>query len=182
MRSGRGVDHSIGRSVLLGAAIVAAAFALGVLGIGRSLWLDEAWVANSIRAASLQEMFFYPDWLQTSPPLFLLLSRGVVQIFGLSDAAFRIVPLALALIGVAVTFAVAIRVLSLPWVGLAASIIAFHPAAIEFSHSSKQYSGELAATALVLFCGVRYFEGASSARPLLAAAVIGQCLAYPIAF
>ncbi len=45
-----------------------------VQNIGRSLWLDEAWVANSIHAPSLREMFYYPDWLQTNPPSFLLLS------------------------------------------------------------------------------------------------------------
>src|SRR5262245_1585196 len=33
--------------------------------LDRSLWLDEAWVANSIRAPSLQQAIYYDDWLQT---------------------------------------------------------------------------------------------------------------------
>jgi hypothetical protein len=128
-------------------------------------------------------MFFYSEWLQTSPPLFLLLSRAALLVLGLSDTAFRVVPLALALIGVAAMFRVSARVLSLPWAVLAAAIVAFHPAAIEYSRSAKQYSGELAATALVLLFAVRYVQEPSpkALRWLAAIVLIAQCLAYPIA-
>jgi hypothetical protein len=64
-------------------ALLAFILVLGLYGIGRSLWLDEAWVANSINAPALGGMFHYPNWLQTSPPLFLLLARGAVGMFGL---------------------------------------------------------------------------------------------------
>lgn len=36
------------------------------------MWLDEAWVASSVRTGTWEGLFFYPGWLQTSPPLFLL--------------------------------------------------------------------------------------------------------------
>jgi hypothetical protein len=158
--------------------------ALGWAGMGRSLWLDEAWVANSILAPTLREMFIYPDWLQTSPPLFLLLSRGAVRIAGLSNTVFRIVPLGLALVASGAMFGLSRRVLSLPWAVLATSLVVFHPAFIEYSHSGKQYSGEVAATVMVLLVTVRYLQ-----RPtrwgyflLVAVVVLGLTLAYPVVF
>ncbi|MGP0073662.1 MAG: hypothetical protein ACLPWF_17235, partial [Bryobacteraceae bacterium] len=53
------------------AILIFAALAAGLHGIGRSLWLDEAWVANSVKAPTLSGMFVYPGWLQSNPPLFL---------------------------------------------------------------------------------------------------------------
>jgi hypothetical protein len=36
-----------------------------ILAANRSLWLDEAWVANSVIGDSLADMFYYPTFLQT---------------------------------------------------------------------------------------------------------------------
>ncbi len=166
------------------AAVLASTFALGLFGIGRSLWLDEAWVANSIHAATLRDMFYYPDWLQTSPPMFLLFSRVAVGLWGLSNVAFRIVPLGFALVASGAMFTLSRRVLSLPWAVLASVLVIFHPAFIEYSHSAKQYSGEVAATVLVLLSAVRYLERPAHREYLfLMAALVGGLLtAYPIAF
>jgi hypothetical protein len=49
--------------------------------LDRSLWLDEAWLANSILAASLPQAIYYDDWLQTTPPLFVALARLVTAVF-----------------------------------------------------------------------------------------------------
>jgi len=60
----------MGRSLIL--LILCGLLAAGVITrvqfLDRSLWLDEAWVANSIRAANLQQAIYYDDWLQTTPP------------------------------------------------------------------------------------------------------------------
>ena len=166
------------------AALLASTLALGMFGIGRSLWLDEAWVANSIHAPTLREMFVYPEWLQTSPPLFLLFSRGVVSLMGLSNTAFRVVPLGLALIASGGMFSLSRRVLSLPWAVLASALVVFHPAFIEYSHSAKQYSGEVACTTLVLLAVVRYLENPSRREYLflIAALVVALFAAYPVVF
>src|SRR5262245_35858381 len=114
---------------------------MGAYGIDRSLWLDEAWVANSIREPTLARMFHYPDWLQTSPPAFLLLARGVVAAFGLSNLTLRMIPLAMGAIAVGLLAATVTR-LSTPALGLLAGTwLAIHPVAVEYSRSFKQYSG-----------------------------------------
>src|SRR5580658_7233610 len=88
-----GVKHV---PLLIAGALLLAVLGLGIFGMSRSLWLDEAWVANSVQAPSLSGMFYYPGWLQVNPPLFLLLVRGVVRLAGASNAAFRLIPLLLA--------------------------------------------------------------------------------------
>jgi hypothetical protein len=141
-------------------------------------------VANSILAPTIREMFVYPEWLQTSPPLFLLFSRGVVGLVGLSNIGFRVVPLAFALIACCAMFSLSRRVLSLPSAVLASALMAFNPAVIEYSHSTKQYSGEVAATVLVLLALVRYLESPTRREYLLLTTtlVAGLFAAYPVSF
>jgi hypothetical protein len=152
--------------------------------MGRSLWLDEAWVANSIQAPSLSAMFFHTDWLQVNPPLFLLLVRGAVRAVGLSNTSLRLVPLALALLAAVSMLLLSRRVLSPAFAVLACALLALHPTAIEFSHSLKQYSGELAATTVVLLATILYLQQPDRRRflVLLAAAALTLPLAYPTVF
>jgi hypothetical protein len=138
------------------AAILATVLGLGLFGMGRSLWLDEAWVANSIRQPTLHGMFFYPNWLQTSPPLFLLLVRLAVRLASPSNVAFRAVPLLLALAAAGWMLAVATRVIGPRLAALATAFVMFNPTAIEYSQTLKQYSGELAASAALLLAASGY--------------------------
>jgi hypothetical protein len=141
-----------------GVLLVLSALALGIYGMDRSLWTDEAWVANSVLSSSLSGMFYYPSWLQTTPPLFLLLTRGAVDIFGPSGVAFRIVPLALELAAVACMAAASSRLMSFPFAFVATALMAFHPTAIEYSRTCKQYSGEMAASTAILLCTALYLR------------------------
>src|ERR1044071_1233527 len=75
---------AVGRAVLvliLGGILVFGAI-MRLSYLDRSLWLDEAWVANSIQAPTLTEAFYYGDWLQTTPPLFVVVSRVITTLFG----------------------------------------------------------------------------------------------------
>ena len=171
--------YSVSAGILLLAVL-----ALGIYGMGRSLWLDEAWVANSIQEPSLAAMFDYPGWLQTSPPLFLLLARASVRVLGASNVAFRVVPLLLALAAAAGMLAVSRRLLRPSLALLATAVVAFDPTAIEYSRTLKPYSGELAATALLLLAAVRYLQQPDRPRYLwlLAAVAVAMPLAYSAVF
>jgi hypothetical protein len=164
--------------------LLIATLALGLFGIARTLWLDEAWVANSVRAATLRDMFYYSGWLQTSPPLFLLMERSAVWLLGLSNAAFRVVPLAMELAAVVLFFVAACRAISLPLAALAAALLVSHPVVIEYSHSAKQYSGEVAACAALLAAATAYFKNPSrrSFGWLFVAAAVAPALAYSSVF
>lgn len=159
--------------------ILAAVVALGVQGLHRSLWLDEAWVANSIRVFPLGEMFWGGEWLQTSPPLFLLSARAVVGVFGLSTEVLRAVPLGFALLA-AVAMLAAARKVAPGWAAVAGAALLFPDVAVEYFGSFKQYGAEAAAVACVLWATVEYRRVGFGAYCALVAALL--TLAYPLAF
>ncbi len=166
------------------AGILAAVFALGLFGIGRSLWLDEAWVANSILQPTLRGMFFYPHWLQTSPPLFLLLVRAVLPWTTPSNVALRAIPLLMALAGAGLMLTLARRVVGPQLAVLATAFVVFNLTAIEYSHTLKQYSGELAASAALLVAASCYLvrPGRKHFAWLCGTAAITLPLSYANAF
>jgi hypothetical protein len=167
-----------------GVLLLLSALALGIYGIDRSLWTDEAWVANSVMSSSLAGMFYYPSWLQTTPPLFLLFTRGVIDLFGPSNVAFRIVPLLLELLAVGCMAAVSSRLLSFPFALVTSALMVFHPTAIEYSRTCKQYSGEMAASTLILLCAALYLQDPVRRRFwwLVGAFVVALPLAWSSAF
>jgi hypothetical protein len=139
---------------------------LACYGMTRSLWLDEAWVANSVIQRTWSGMFDYPDWLQTSPPLFLAIERLTVWPLGLSNVALRLYPAAMAVAGVAVFLIAARRVLSPALAALACAALAFHPIVIEYSRTLKQYSGEIAASAALLLAAIAYLNDSKRGDPV----------------
>jgi hypothetical protein len=135
--------------------------------MSRSFWADEAWVANSLTAPTLSQMFFPETWLQTSPPLFLLVNRFVGGLLGQDEFAFRIFP---ALMGIA-------AILCFGWflkqnmathfALLGAVFLLFCPDAVELSRQLKPYSSELAATSLILLAFSSYLQERSHRRFLV---------------
>lgn len=140
------------RAVFWPVAIAAGTYGvvLRISGLGRSLWLDEAWVANSISARSLSGMFYYDDWLQSSPPLFLVLVRATVAVFGLGNTVLRAVPSALGIAATLIMLSFLRRVLSRQYALLAWLLLVLSPVTVTYSRMLKQYSTELAATTAIL--------------------------------
>ena len=179
--------HIVGTRTLLwtiAAGVAVSGIALRLVGLGRSAWLDEAWVANSVGALTWSGMFYYDAWLQTSPPLFLLLERATVSVVGLSVVALRLMPLAAGLAAMALMFPLSRRLLAPRFALLAWSLLVLSPVAIEYSKTVKQYSMELAAATLVLWVLVRYAEQPTLRRFgwLTAAVAVSLMAAYPIVF
>ena len=135
-----------------------------ILAANRSLWLDEAWVANSVIGDSLADMFYYPTFLQTSPPFFLLLVRLMVHVFGLSNWSFRIVPAAMQILFAIGMFLLARKTLSGPFAGLAAILGVISPVILEYGAQLKQYTTEAAASAALLLLAIRYLRNPSRRR------------------
>jgi Dolichyl-phosphate-mannose-protein mannosyltransferase len=152
--------------------------------LGRSLWLDEAWVANSVSAHSLAGMFYYDDWLQSSPPLFLVLVRAAVGLFGLSNKVLRAVPSALGMLAIVLMLVFVLRVLSRQYALLAWLLLVLSPVAANYSRMLKQYSAELAATTAILLACALYIEKASARRfwLLVALVAVGLLSGYAVAF
>jgi uncharacterized membrane protein len=149
--------------------------------LDRSLWLDEAWLANSILAASLPQAIYYDDWLQTTPPLFVALARLVTAVFGTSNVAFRALPALSGIVSVLLFSFIALRLLKPSFAMIALLLFVFSPRVILYSQSLKQYSTDVLSTISLLALGCLYIEKRDDPwfYGLLAAFVVLSFLSYP---
>jgi uncharacterized membrane protein len=149
--------------------------------LDRSLWLDEAWVANSIRAPTLHQALYYDDWLQTTPPLFIALSRLITVLIGTSNVAFRALPALSGIVSVLVFSFIALRLLKPSFAMIAILLFVFSPRVILYSQSVKQYSTDVLSTTSLLVLGYLYIEKRDdrSFYLLLAAFALLSFLSYP---
>jgi hypothetical protein len=163
----------------LAGAVLAGLLALGAAararGLDRSLWLDEAWVANSVLEPSIAAMLRYEAWLQTSPPLFLVLVRGAVDLAGESNAAFRAVPALFSLAAIGLFAWLALRWLRPPAALAALALFAFSPRLVAQGASLKPYASDAFAALALLARGDAYLAR-PSARRLAAALASGALL------
>ena len=141
-------------------------------------------MANSALSPTLHDVFFYPRWLQTSPPLFLLLVRATVRVFGTGNAAFRAVPLAMGALSAILMWCAASKILRRPYAILAWTMFVASPAAFEYSLTLKQYSSDVAASTALLLAGWNYLRHPTRGRFLLlcGAVAVGILLSYSLVF
>jgi hypothetical protein len=76
------------------------------------------------------------------------------------------------------------RLVSPAYAVLATAILAFHPTVIEYFRSFKQYGGEVAATAAVLWVTIAYLQKPERKQfcMLLGVTVAAMTLSYPTVF
>ena len=127
----------------------------------RSLWLDEAWLANGIIRFRLATILTHPHPAKP-PPLFVASVRCLVVAFGNSEFVLRLVP-SLFGIGVLVLLYYACKKAFNPDLALYATALAsFSPPLIFYSREFKQYSCEAFFT-LALFLPAWHYSGTGSA-------------------
>lgn len=178
------VDRTRPLIFLLMGSLLVAGIIMRVHLLDRSLWLDEAWVANSIRAASLHEAIYYADWLQTTPPLFIALSRLITALFGTSNLVLRALPALSGIASVILISFLALRLLRFRFAMMAILLFVFSPRVILYSQSLKQYSTDVLSTIGLIALGYFYIEKRSDQRfyLLLSGFVALAFLSYPVAF
>ena len=152
--------------------------------ITRGLWLDEAWVANSILEKSWHDTFYYPPTVQTSPPLFLAILRGMVHVLPLADLTLRAAPFVLGIAAVALFALWSRRFLPVPAAAAATLLVALSPAAIVYSQEVKPYNSDVFAAVLLLLVSWLYMERPTARRyaALLLTLAIALPLSYQAAF
>jgi hypothetical protein len=177
----------IARSRVLFWAIAAGVTAYDVFlltgSLGRSLWQDEAFVANSVIAKTVDGIFYPHDWLQSTPPLLLILARAVVLLFGLSNTTLRVVPVSMGILAIGTMLFFAVRILWRQYALLAWTMVVLSPIEITYARQLKQYSSEFfVSTAILLACSL-YMEKTSARRfwLLVATTAGGLLVGYGIA-
>jgi hypothetical protein len=144
-----------------------AAIVTRVHDLGLPLWLDETWVANSVLEPSVREMLYYRTWLQTSPPLFLLSARTAVQVLGVSNEGFRLVPVVFGLLSLPLMILAARRLLPSFFSFVAIGLFVFSPAIVHYTHEFKQYTSDVFVSLALLNMGLLYLSRPSRRLLLL---------------
>jgi hypothetical protein len=150
-----------------------------------SIWLDEAWVANSVLAPSLTGMFYYGNWVQSTPALPLLLMRGCVALFGASEISLRIVHWIAGALSAVLFLAVVRRLFPLPFSALGVTLFATNYWAIKYGQQVKQYTTDLLASCVFIALIWRVQKSGLDRPSYILFAVFGAVstlLAWPAAF
>jgi hypothetical protein len=126
----------------------------------RSLWLDEAFLAESLTTRGPVELVSEPLAYSQSAPLgWLLAVRSVVAVAGTSEQALRLVPLLCGLAALPLAWLLARRLLPAgaesAAVPVVVALVALSPPLIGYSNELKPYSADVAAVLLVVVLGLR---------------------------
>ena len=154
--------------VLLGAVLRIAQYASG-----RSLWLDETYVAFNVLTKSYRGLLGTLDWGQGAPPGFTLGTKLLVAAFGSSVYVFWLLPLLAGLISLLLFRRLA--QLTLPAVAAngALALFAVNAGLIRYSSELKPYEFDVAATLGVLVVGLLAWRRGFGPRDALTLAVVG---------
>jgi hypothetical protein len=144
----------------------------------RSLWLDEAYLANSILTYSFKQLLTRPlmHW-QAAPPGFLLLQKAAVSVFGTSEYALRIVPLLAGLASIPIFFGVVRRCLNPTAQVLAMALFITLDPLIYYSAEAKQYGLDVTAALAIVLTALRLRERPKDLCSLL---VVAMCAVFGI--
>ncbi len=142
---------------------------------GRSLWLDEAFLALSLIERSPLELLRPLDYAQVVPVGYLLLLKTVAAPLDYSEWGLRLVSLAAGLVTPVLGYALARRCLPPRAVAMAVTLLALSPNLILLAGDAKPYASDvalsLALTLLALETFRRDFAWDAVARLALAGAV-----------
>lgn len=150
----------------------------------RSLWLDEALLANNVVQRSLSPLLAEPLASNQGAPLgFLLVSDLLSHLPLPTDLALRIGPFLAGLATLALAYRLSLDLLETTaaqatFVGLTA----LAPVLTYYSSEFKQYSGDVAVALAILWAGVRYRADRRSAALLAAVGAVGLWFSHPSLF
>jgi hypothetical protein len=186
---GERLPHADRGAAIAVAALTIVALCLRVPALGRSLWLDEAWRANTALAPSWDA--FWTDVLGAGggigapmPPIFAVALRVIGLGVGHSAAGMRLLPLAASVAAVPLAWMVARRAAGTTAALVAAACLTAMPAALLHGQELKQYAVDVAVVLALLAAAGAVAARPSAWRPwavLLLAQSLAPGLAYPAA-
>lgn len=144
----------------------------------RSLWYDESMVALNILGRSFSELTRSLDYDQGAPVGWLWLSKLATLALGGDELALRVVPLAFGIIALIAVYYAARTMLG-AWPGLiAVGLFALLERQLYYATEVKQYTSDIAFTALILWAGAVVARHGLQRRNGLALLAIGIVAVY----
>jgi hypothetical protein len=152
---------------------------------GRSLWLDEIYLANSLVPRSLHDLFFRPleDW-QAAPPAFLLLVHLSTLLFGTGERSLRLVSILFGIASLPLMLAVARRVLGAGGLVVAMASFCFLGPLIYYSDELKPYVCDVVVSLAITLAALNWRDDRRLSRAMIAATVggVGVFFSFPAVF
>lgn len=179
-----GVSLAQSRFVVAAVVCLAAVVRIRMYLADRSLWLDEALLANRMLGRPLGELVAEPlGSNQSAPPGFLLGVGAATSLLGETALGLRALPLLVGIVAV-----VASAYLGLTVFGRSAAaftylaLAATSPALVYYSSEVKQYGTDAAATTIALAVGLRFERWRHGTIIAAATGVIAVWLSLPAMF
>ncbi len=119
--------------------ILVVAAILRLVNLDQSLWLDEAINVNVARSLSFKELVLNYSPSDFHPPLFHLILRAWILIFGSSEIAARVPSVILGVATVFVTYLIGKKLFETKTALVAATLIATAPLHIYYSQEARMY-------------------------------------------
>ena len=146
--------------VALTAVVLGAVVRLRQWAAGRSLWLDEAMLADNVIRRGFAGLARPLDFDQAAPLGFLWASKLVTLVFGTGERALRLLPLSAGLAALPMLWLLARRATGSRWAAaLAVALLAASLEAVTYSAEFKQYGLDLLAAVVVPWLALRLLDG-----------------------
>ncbi|NLA27531.1 MAG: hypothetical protein GX878_09075 [Firmicutes bacterium] len=140
----------------------------------RSIWFDESLLVMNILERGYLELLSPLDNVQAAPPLYLLLTKLLTELFGYSEYILRLIPL---LSGIAALFLfvkMAERFLGPKALPPALALLVLADRAIYYSNEAKQYSLELLITIVILLLAENLYRRRYALRETIIFTIAGS--------
>lgn len=150
------------------------------------LWADEGCVLYNILNRNFLELFTPLDYIQCTPPLFLILEKSVINIFSLNKLAMRFLPYLASMLSVIAFAILSVKVFKNKMSILFSNFLfAFHQDLLFYTQAFKQYSTDVLFSCLIFLIAVEIKNKKLSLINwlfLAVFAIIASLLSYPAIF
>jgi len=165
--------------------LVGAVLRLAAYFTARSLWLDEAMLANNIVGRTFVALLGPLGENQSAPWLFLFGERASAMALGPNELALRLLPLIAGIVLPWVVWLTATKLADRETGIIAASIAALSPLLLYYSNEVKPYGTDALVSATLAFVTLCVLDDAEDRRRwliLVFAGAAGLLAAFPVAF
>jgi hypothetical protein len=155
-------------AILCCALVAGAAFRISQYTFRTSIWHDEAFIALNIIHKSYAGLLGSLEWNESSPPGFTILEKMTFTLFGSSEYAWRLIPLAAGLAGLLSFSGLSCEVLGSSYArSWAVVMMAASDKLVSQSNELKHFSLDLLLAVLIWWLAIRAFYSSSPTRLVL---------------
>ncbi|MBN1593925.1 MAG: glycosyltransferase family 39 protein [Candidatus Coatesbacteria bacterium] len=142
--------------IVAGLVVLGIVVRLVVFLYNRGFWQDEASLALNLVDLSYSELLGRLENAQVAPPLFLIISKFMGQLFGLSEYSLRLLPLLSGCFSLLIVAKLIRRLVPDPIGMFAIAVYSLGFSHIDYATNFKQYSTDELSAAIILLIGLSW--------------------------